>query len=512
MENMSSNVSTIASVPNVRTKVVMRGYNMLTRTVTVEWYTGAEGLAKQEQESFLTWELQVQRWSRYGDEVVADWTAAARAGRLTATVTNKVFVDLQQYLYAFRVQAINNDGSRGAPSSTEGLYGEPAEKNNLTASVKEGFGINSTSLSDVKIRSAGALQQQTVESLNVRTKAPQELILGSGFPLVKRGHETFAILKAVQVSVELDVQRSFPTFYSWAHEALPLLRVAISTYLNASASASITSYELFLGSRVRKYAALEVSVLVLPESSAAEYEREVNMVRDALQALHGGAAARLVELFKSELGSRGVLIPGELTLVRTSSTEVCIEDKEFEVDMADGGDVEVEVDMADGDMAEVDMADGSVFLKVAEHAVPVVLVSVLAIIFLYRKYWKCSKGAAAELHDVDLEKQAADNVHQVKVTMDPIAEDPIAEDDDDDEKQAANEDDGAAAVVLNEDEALSEFKRCFPDRAEIRNATNAVQVEKKQLPTLLVSSKPASNGKEIPNTEAVVRLIIGDQL
>merc|ERR1739848_308793 len=120
--------------------------------------------------------------------------------------------------------------------------------------------------------------------------ASPELRLDSGIPLVKRGGRTFAVLKTVKVSLEMAVPASFPTFHSWMHDALPLLVATISKYLSASVSVSVTSCQLFLSSNERKNAALEVALLVLPESSGAEYERKVDEVVVAIHALHGSGS------------------------------------------------------------------------------------------------------------------------------------------------------------------------------------------------------------------------------
>jgi len=368
----------------------LRGYNMFTRKVTVAWETTEPG---------LTWEVQVQRWNRYGDEILASWIGVGSLPETKMSSSKKkemqmceVFVDLQRYLYAFRVRAISSDGTWGAFSSATDLYGEPVDKN---VSVPIG---------------TSALQTSKINVEFGEPDAPEVLKLGNDVPLKHRGEQTFVVLKTVKVSLEIDVQPSFTSFYIWALEALPILRRSISKHLNTSASVSIKSCELFIHSpscaaecTMRKYAALNVAATVVSEGSGAEYESKVDRVRVALQSLLG---AKLQQTLVSELRNHDVLVPDGLALIQSS--EVSTEE------------IELSVDVKESTMASEQSHTELTGERFLVGGGVIVLISglVISLCFLIRKYRRLSQ-VARELTEkkkviTDLEDQASEIRHEME--------------------------------------------------------------------------------------------------
>jgi len=254
---------------------------------------------------------------------LASWSLVGHFESLTETMTHEVFVDLQRYLYAFRVRAIAKDGMHGAFSPATELYGERVEKTNTT---------KTEDVSKLDAREFTSESENVALDAHGRTKV---LTIGSGIPLRKRDNMTFATLKTLKVSLELDVQQNFSMMHDWIHKALPSLRIAISKYLSSSALVSITSCELFLSSSIRKYASLEVFVIVSSESatSGLEYDNAVEQIFVALSGLQDSASVRLLEKFMLELRSHGVLVPEQLALLRPAGTSVHVQDMEFAVNV-----------------------------------------------------------------------------------------------------------------------------------------------------------------------------------
>jgi len=344
------------------------------------------------------------------------------------TARYEIFVDLQQYLYEFRVRSIQDDGMQGAFSSTTELYGEPVEKRNVT--TPEGASILQTS-------------EISSESKTAVSDEASVLKLGRDFPLMKRGNQAFVLLKTLTVSLELEVQRNFTIFHTWIHEALPPLRTAIANYFHGSAWVDIKNCELILSRSMRKYAALEVSVMVLPESSGAEYDHEVEQIFNALYALQGSASARLVQVFMSELRRHDVVVPDEFALILPANTTIDVNDIEFAVDVEDasGG------TNSDGNLSCTgDLSCYSMFLIAAS----VVVFSILVICLLFRKYRQLLQ-VARELKVSKQEKSDA-------------------------EKHASKQ---QHAQVMSDLEKQTEEVRNA--REKIQHAREAIQHEKKQL-------------------------------
>jgi len=377
---------TNTSLPVLRKdEVHISGYNMFTRKVTVSWESAVPG---------LDWEVQVQRWNRYGDEVLASWVVV---GSLPEVAENsddlsqldlhtkadmqmrEVFLDLHRYLYAFRVRAIGSDGAKGGFSDPTDLYGESLGKN-VTVPL-----------------STPALQTSALAG------KPQAFKLDSGFPVKHHGDQRNVVLKNVKASFELDVH-GFATFYNWAHKALPILRRSISKYLNSSASVSIKSGELHLNGSVRKYAVLNVSAIVMPETSGAEYDMQVNGVVESLRD------AKLLQVFVSQLIDHDIPVPQGLALNQSSA--VSVEEIEFEVD--------VQSKLLKSERSsDSDSAQTLYFLVGGGVAV---LISGLVICFLVQKYRRLSqiayeldmkKNQHAEVMS-DLAKQASTIRHEME--------------------------------------------------------------------------------------------------
>eukprot|EP00746_Dinoflagellata_sp_MGD_P085835 gnl/MRDRNA2_/MRDRNA2_33963_c0_seq1.p1 gnl/MRDRNA2_/MRDRNA2_33963_c0~~gnl/MRDRNA2_/MRDRNA2_33963_c0_seq1.p1 ORF type:complete len:499 (+),score=93.06 gnl/MRDRNA2_/MRDRNA2_33963_c0_seq1:67-1563(+) len=357
----------------------LSGYNMLNRTVTL-WWEGAPG---------LTWEVQVQRWNRYGDEVLASWVAV---GTTLETVkemqTHDVFVDLQRYLYAFRVRAVGSENTKGAFSSPTDLYGELVGEN--------------------------ATIPQSVPALQINGKAnePEVLKLSSDFPVQHRGDQAYIVLNTIELSLDLDVHPSFATFFTWAHEAFPILRMSISKFLNESALVQMKSGELFLDGKscnyngtecsTRKYAALNVSVIVTAASSSDEYQTKVNRVLESLSDVN------LLRAFVPELIDHDVLVPDGLSLIQTTAGSI--------------QEMELSVDVKSEFIADRTEADSEKKLYLVAGGGVIVLIACLVICFLGRKYRQLSQ-VARELNDKhkqheqvmsDLEKQALEIIHEME--------------------------------------------------------------------------------------------------
>jgi len=292
------------------------------------------------------------------------------------------------------------------------LYGERIEKKSATSS--EDPAILRTS-------------ETTIESNAAVLGAPQALRVGSDIALTKRGDQTFAVLKTLKVALELGVQHSFPTFYNWIHNALPLLSTAISKYLNTAASVRITTCELFLSSHVRKYAALEVLVIALPGSFSAEsihnLEQMLTFHNTSFPELRRSS---LLEAFIAELSTHGIVIPDELVLSPASS-EVSIEDMEFPVDIQQDESALASSEEASRCAGDACSKQGYTLYAIAASVA--VLVSAFVIFFLFRKYRRLSqevcelkkvrqqrkeRKAQKQEHEQvmsDLEKQASEIKH-----------------------------------------------------------------------------------------------------
>jgi hypothetical protein len=370
----------------------LSSYNMFTRMVSVSWESTTPG---------LDWELQLQRWNRYGDEVLASWVAVVDSrSALHKNNVNKdtqmreVFVDLHRYLYAFRVRAMGSNGTKGSFSSPTDLYGESLGKN------------------ETVLPGTPALQTSEFDGEPVK---PEVLKLDSGFPLRHRGDQTYAVLKNVKASFELDVQASFATFFNWAHKVLPILRRSISKHLNNSASVGIQSGELHFNStrcehddvycKVRKFAVFNVSAIVLPKTSGAEYDTQVKRVVESL------LDAKLLQVFVSQLIDQDLSVPHGLAL--SQSTGASVEEVELSVD--------VKSQLVDSEVSSVnvDSTNDLYFLVGGGIAL---LVCSLVICFLVRKYRRLShianeldskKNQHAEVMS-DIEKQASEIRHEME--------------------------------------------------------------------------------------------------